>query len=257
MIKKLPVQIKALIGRHISVEKHFLTNRQYFGKRLLGNLEAIDQSKYENLKMYQEAEHQIGRYLNMVKVINEVEKLQVEGDVVEFGTWQGQGLSLIDKSFGKKTNRFLIGIDSFEGLPETSTIWIKGAFSNTSFRSVENYLDSTIRNCNGYSLIQGWFNDPKVRSSLYNQCSKVAIVHLDADLASSTTDALGIIENYLVDRKDPLFLMFDDWGCHPDEVPDAYFDWEKSASQKFNFVSEKFASTNLTRYYKLSFGAAQ
>jgi hypothetical protein len=31
-----------------------------------------------------------------------------------------------------KIERKLIGIDSFEDLPESSTIWIKGAFNKTS-----------------------------------------------------------------------------------------------------------------------------
>ena len=41
---------------------------------------------------------------------------------MEFGTWQGQGLRLFDLALNKKIKKKMIGIDSFEGLPESSTI---------------------------------------------------------------------------------------------------------------------------------------
>ena len=37
----------------------------------------------------QEIEHQVGRYLNMKIIIDDVANNKVHGDIVEFGTWQG------------------------------------------------------------------------------------------------------------------------------------------------------------------------
>ena len=249
----LPSAIVHIIGRHLALEKARKINSKYKGRKAIVSLGDVTPSVYDELRNYREAEHQCGRYLNMKKVVSEMEKLKVEGDIVEFGTWQGHGLVLLDMAFGIKTDRAMIGVDSFEGLPESSTIWNKHAFDNTSLEKVEEYLSDSIHNCVGYSLIKGWFSDPDVKLSLHSRTKRVALVHFDADLGSSTTAALSLIENYLFDRKEPLFLLFDDWGCHPDEVPDAYYAWEKFASKEFNFASEKVCSTNLTRYLKLSF----
>jgi hypothetical protein len=236
-----------LLRSHI-VEKRFK------GKAIVQSLKKIQPDSYNKYKNIREAEHQIGRFLNMIKVAKEIDKLNLKGDIVEFGTWEGVGLHLIDMSFGKQTNRMLVGIDSFEGLPHSSSIWKKGSFSNTSLTSVEEYLDKSIINCHkGFSLIKGWYDDPSVRTSLYSKVSNVAAFHLDSDLGSSTNDALNIIEKYLINRKDPLFIMFDDWGCHADEVPDAFYEWKNHAEKVYNFKVEKFSSTNLTRYIKLSF----
>jgi len=78
------------------------------------------------------------------------------------------------------------------------------------------------------------------------------LVHFDADLASSTTDALRIIEPYLVERVQPMFFLFDDWGCHQDEVPEAFLAWLEYAKPKFGIRAEKLYTTNLTRYYRIS-----
>ena len=107
--------------------------KKFKGRMLNLNILGVTVDTYEKYKFCREAEHQIGRFLNMQKVLNEIEINNIRGDIVEFGTWQGQGLMLFDIALSKKTQRKLIGIDSFEGLPETSTIWKKGDFSNTSF----------------------------------------------------------------------------------------------------------------------------
>lgn len=251
-LNKIP--ILNFLKRIILAERTNRIQKRFQGKAVINSLKNINTNSYNQYKKIREAEHQIGRFENMIKISKEIDKLNIQGDIVEFGTWEGVGLHMIDMSFGKSTDRKLIGIDSFEGLPESSSIWKKGSFKNTSFDSVEEYLNKSIVNCTkGFTLIKGWYNDPIVKESLYSTVSNVAAFHLDADLGSSTKDALNIIEKYLINRKDPLFIMFDDWGCHPDEVPDAFYEWEDKAKNIYNFKAEKFSSTNLTRYIKLSF----
>ena len=111
----------------------------------------------------------------------------------------------------------MLGIDIFEGLPESSTIWVKRTFANTCFELVSKELKSQIKNFSDVALIKGWFNDPLVAKKLYEKVQDIAIVHFDADLGSSTLDALKIIEPYFKNRKQPIYF-FDDWGCHPNEV---------------------------------------
>ena len=134
----LPTSFKLFISRHFLLEKLKLVEKKFKGTMLNLNILGVTVDTYEKYKFCREAEHQIGRFLNMQKVLNEIEKNNISGDIVEFGTWQGQGLMLFDIALSKKTQRNLIGIDSFEGLPETSTIWKKGDFSNTLLAKVRN-----------------------------------------------------------------------------------------------------------------------
>lgn len=134
----LPTSFKLFISRHFLLEKSKLVEKKFKGTMLNLNILGVTVDTYEKYKFCREAERQIGRFLNMQKVLNEIEKNNISGDIVEFGTWQGQGLMLFDIALSTKTQRNLIGIDSFEGLPETSTIWKKGDFSNTLLAKVRN-----------------------------------------------------------------------------------------------------------------------
>jgi len=254
LLKKiLPAKLTSFIARHLQAERDHLTNLKFSAPLLEMNIIGVTSKDYENYKYIREAEHQIGRFINMQKILKEIEDTSLIGDLVEFGTWQGQGLRLFDLAITHKTNRKLVGIDSFEGLPETSTVWHKGTFSNTSKDMVAKTLDSNIKNFDSVELIQGWFDNPSVANELYEKVKDISIVHLDADLASSTTTALNILEKYMEGRTSPMFLLFDDWGCHPNEVPEAFNSWLASVKSKYNIQEEIVGYTNLTRYFKLNF----
>jgi hypothetical protein len=214
--------------------------------------------KYSNV---QEIEHQVGRYLNMKEIIEKIDSqdpsFSIEGDILEFGTWQGVGLIYFARLLGANpNNRHLVGIDSFSGLPHDSSIWKKGAFSDTELNFVAgNILKNAPNNFNNdsFTLIQGWFSDATIKKELYQKIQNVALVHFDADLYSSTVEALEIIEPYLKDRKTPIYFLFDDWGCHPDEVPEAFAEWLEKINQTQKVSAKKISSTRFTRYYKISF----
>lgn len=203
-----------------------------------------------------ESEHQAGRYLNWRDIADAVLDKNLDGDVVEFGTHQGTGLLMLAQCFaGSKTKRCFFGIDSFEGLPESSTIWVKGKFNDTSEDFTLEKIESRFpkNDMLQYSLIKGWFNQPHVSEKLYAECKNPVVVHFDADLGSSTLTALNIVERYLADRKDPIYFCFDDWGCHPDEVPVAWQTWLAQAQQKFNLQAQEISSTYLTKNFILTF----
>lgn len=206
-----------------------------------------------------ELEHQIGRFLNMQKVFKELEGGDqiIKGDIVEFGSWQGLGLIYFARLLGSNpNNRRLIGIDSFEGLPHDSTIWKKGDFANTELNFVaSNFFKYAPINFNKefFFLIKGWFSDTTVRDYLHSRVNEIALVHFDADLYTSTKEALALIEPYLKDQVDPIYFLFDDWGCHQDEVPDAFYEWLGEINTRQKITAIKLSSTKLTRYYKLLF----
>ena len=223
---------------------------------VIKSTESFSQQLYEANINVRELEHQVGRYLNMKKVCDDIKLNNIEGDFVEFGTWQGLGLILLSKCLNDDVNnRKLIGIDSFEGLPEHSTIWKKGDFGNTTEDVAKSNIISNIKNKDKLSLnlIKGWFNDRVVKNELYAICQNIALIHFDSDLKSSTLQALYMIQPYLERRKEPIYFLFDDWGCHPDEVPDAFSSWYENARTTYNMKAEKIFTTKLTRYYKVTF----
>lgn len=200
-------------------------------------------------------EHQLGRFLNMKIVFNNIVNL-ISGNILEFGTWQGLGLCQLSKCLSDDIfPRKFIGIDSFEGLPESSTVWQKGMFADTSYEYAQNNLKNYFKFTENHSpmLIKGLFSDKNTADSLFKATQNVCLVHFDADLGTSTSVALKMIEAFFVGRTDSMYFLFDDWGCHPEEVPDAFHDWEKVASKQYSFSSIKIASTNHTRYYRLDF----
>jgi hypothetical protein len=246
-----PLMLGRYILRRIDERR---TNRRWSNQDyILEKIELADFSiiaKYANCP---EVEHQIGRYANMKAVIAEIERDNIPGDIVEFGTWQGLGIILLSRLFNSHgTTRKFVGIDSFEGLPETSTIWREGQFNDTNYNFAYENISKHKASGWDFSLIKGWFDDPLVANQLYQAVNDVALVHFDADLKSSTTQALKIIETYLKTISHPIFFLFDDWGCHPDEVPDAFFEWLDTACLKYNIYVTKISSTKYARYYKIS-----
>ena len=219
----------------------------------LKNIGSVEKSYIDLFARCPEVEHQVGRYANMKAIISEIEEGPIPGDVIEFGTWQGLGLILLESAFRSVNSpRKFIGIDSFLGLPESSTVWELGAFSNTSYDKAFANIEKSFGENNSFLLIKGWFNEERVREQLYSETTDVCLVHFDADLGSSTRDALVIIEKYLHQISHPVYFLFDDWGCHPDEVPDAFHDWLTHASKLFHIEAEKLSSTRYTRYYKIT-----
>ena len=254
LLKRLiPNQIKSFLFRHFYIEKSHWVNTRFSEKNLKKNIINVDQKKYQELKSFKIAEHQIGRFLNIKEVLRRVQDSHIKGDLVEFGTWQGDSLRLFDLALNKKIKKKMIGIDSFEGLPESSTIWEKGLFSNTSLELVSKELKNQIKYFSEVELIKGWFNDPLVAKKLYEKVQDIAIVHFDADLGSSTLEALNVIEPYLKNREQPIYFLFDDWGNHPNEVPEAFNKWLNLAKFKFKIKEKIIFFTDLTRYYEISF----
>lgn len=259
-IIKRKLKIKARIENLIINDKRKLEILNSFWRDhnyVIGSL-AKDRKKLIKDFKSQNIEHQIGRYLNMEKVVKEVSERNIAGDILEFGTYRGTGLCLLSNCFLNNNinqdGRKFIGVDSFEGLPETSNMWVKGAFNDTSIELAKKNLLEQFSSENNFALVKGWFNDPKVAIEIENLTKRIAIVHFDADLGSSTISALKIVENFLTGITDSIYFLFDDWGHHKKEVPLAYENWLKINSEKYNFKSRLISETRLTSYFRLDFG---
>ena len=200
-----------------------------------------------------EVEHQVGRFRNMVDCASLANSEGVQGGILEFGTWQGLGLVLLANAFqDSNPQRLFVGVDRFMGLPESSTVWRQGQFADTSLALAKDFIASRAPAGTIFHLVQGDFGDPRVDSEIRHHLPDLAVVHFDADLGSSTRAALCSLDYYLAERQEPIYFLFDDWGIHPDEVPDAFWEWHTQTEVGRRFVLEKLSTTRYTRYLRLS-----
>ena len=129
---------------------------------------------------------------------------------IEFGVFSGATLRIIRDNFSNE----VYGFDSFEGLPET---WREG-FEEGHFRT------NAIPEINGAKLIIGLFQDTLVRF-LDKLKNKISVIHMDADLYSSTIYCLNLIGPYLAEKS---VIIFDEWhnydGCE-DHEQRAFKEW--------------------------------
>lgn len=221
-------------------------------EKVIVNVESFAAEKQLRLAKYREAEHQLGRYNNFKNIAKELDRFG-GGDVIEFGTWQGLGITMLAKALGSSIPRKFVGIDSFEGLPTSSNGWQKNQFSNTSVGLCRDNILRHLDPVHELELITSWFNDPKLQQKIQVSLQNVAIIHFDCDLGVSLTSALPLIEPFINDNKQ-VFVIFDDWGCHPDEIPDAFFTWYSNFHRRTGIKFKKYSSTNLTRTYVTGHG---
>jgi len=201
-----------------------------------------------------EGEHQIGRLRNQKAIFRSIKENPIPGDVIEFGSYQGFGLywlALFRNRF-KIKNMKIIGVDSFQGLPESSTMWTKGQFNDTSIELCETKLckmfgTKTLRAEEIY-LIKGLFDDSAVKSHLGSISQNFLIIHVDCDLGSSCLSALEMVKKLNLNRYS--YLLFDDWYLQEEEIPRSFdrFESETKGTYSLTYLSR----TRFTKYFTLS-----
>ena len=235
----------------------YLCRKFYNIEFLVKNLFVFEKKDYSKYHTSEVPEHQLGRIINMRTLFEEY-KNEITGDLLELGVFEGMSLVFFDKFLPK--DKKIIGIDTFEGLPHDSVkvslgersvkAWVKGEFGNTSITKVYENLEKF--KCRNVTLIQGVFSNLDVKEKLNQTTNHISVVHIDCDLRDSAYDALDLLKSYL-NQKKTLFLLFDDWGVHQNEIPDGYYKWVSDNQKKYNFKYEIVFTTNMTRYIKLTF----
>jgi len=123
-------------------------------------------------------------------------QVDVDGMYMEFGVYKGYSINRIAKEIPDKT---VYGFDSFEGLPET---WIrkfkKGHFSMDGLPPVEENV----------KLIKGWYNDTLPGFIQEHGDFKIAFLHSDSDLYSSTKTTLEYLKDHFQDGS---VIVFDEY----------------------------------------------
>ena len=119
---------------------------------------------------------------------------------LEFGVYFGRSLRQLATQFPEQK---LFGFDSFEGLPEN---WKAGESAGSY--STGNVLPDMPANV---KLIKGWFKDT-IPNFLQQHQGDVALLHIDCDLYSSTSEVLKNLGERI---KRGTIIVFDDFVCYP------------------------------------------
>ena len=136
------------------------------------------------------------------------------GDYLEFGVYQGNSMMAMQEAVrrvGLERMRFF-GFDSFAGLPseaEWDGPWSEGEFRSdiefTRQRLTEGGVD-----WERTELVKGFFSDtltPELREQ--HRIEKASLIMVDADLYTSSRDALAFCEPLI---RDTSVIFFDDWN---------------------------------------------
>ena len=158
------------------------------------------------------------------------EEISLDGDYLQFGVFKGHTARILESYI--LPNRKLHLFDSFEGLPEawSNTDYEKGHFSVT---------DSEIHSFDHTRTIvhKGWFSDTL---GPYKEKYKepVALIHLDADLYSSTITVLEELNDVIIPGT---VLLFDEFflpnakGVSDDEAR-AFEEWVKKYDREYQIL---------------------
>lgn len=133
-----------------------------------------------------------------------------EGMALEFGVYSGHTLKMISAA---RAGRAVYGFDSFEGLPED---WRSGFLAGTF--GVERLPDVP-----GAELVVGWFEDA-LPPFLAEHPGPVALLHLDADLYSSTRTVLDLVGPRLTPGS---VVVFDEYFNYPGWQQHEYRAWHE------------------------------
>lgn len=134
-----------------------------------------------------------------------------EGLFLEFGTYKGNSINQLAKLGREKQ---FIGFDSFAGLPEG---WTAGAHKGAL--STKGKIPDVRRNV---QLIHGFFEDSLPDFMDQHIGEKVAFVHIDCDLYSSTRTVLEALKTALVEGS---VLVFDEFYNYSDWLEGEYKAW--------------------------------
>ncbi len=127
----------------------------------------------------------------------------------EFGVWHGTSINWMANT--RPDNAFH-GFDSFEGLPED---WIRG-HPKGHFK-----LDrSKLKFAPNVELHEGWFEDT-LRD--FHLESRLALLHIDCDLGSSTTTVLNALQEKIT--QDRPLILFDEFYNYPGYEDHEFKSW--------------------------------
>lgn len=158
-----------------------------------------------------------------------VQAVSLPGDYVQLGVYKGRCARFLANLMPRSRKLYLL--DSFEGLPEDWIgSWKKGAFALSQEQR------PAFRQPN-VEVVPGWFSEtvPVLAGRL---TQPVALIHADADLYSSTLEALEGLNEHIVPGT---VIVFDEYMIRAgDEMADdehrALVDWCRNRNRGFDYL---------------------
>jgi len=158
----------------------------------------------------------------MTKVMKEIIKDNVEGDIVEFGCWRGGMISYIRailKVYEKNSNRKVYGFDTFSHFPLTELkIEAKELEKDRKIHDLikiiyDNYhsAEQVKKNIKKFDLWDDNINliEGNIISTIYTPINKIALLRIDTDSFDSVANILQI--KYFKIVRDG-FIVIDDYN---------------------------------------------
>jgi len=180
------------------------------------NPEAYLESGHAAENRIEDAESMVGlrQFDHMEHCIHQVVQNNVPGDLLEAGVWRG-GMCIFMRGALKalgETGRRVWVVDSFEGLPPLDTAvdkhpWKAGDMAVPLEKVKRNFARYDLLDDN-VQFLKGFFCD-----TLPGPVGPLAILRVDADLYTSTTDVLQALYSRLSPGG---FAIFDDYQNLPD-----------------------------------------
>lgn len=180
------------------LEKHGSTDRAYNIDNIGRLAAAIESHHYASQKMVG-----VPRFQDRSQLLSfACQSITVDGPALEFGVMAGHTINLIASLLPLSK---VYGFDSFEGLPEA---WFGKGDGFGQF-SVNGQLPQVRENV---ELVVGWFDHVLAPFLDTHQFDKIALLHVDCDIYSSTQT----IFNYLHKRIVPgTIIVFDEYFNYP------------------------------------------
>jgi O-methyltransferase len=214
----------------------FLSHPALFFYNVLGMTKLLSQQKGLLINDYFTWKRDHERRYNLYNTVLEHHGLKDAAiDYLEFGVCQGHSMKWWVKANTNPSTKYY-GFDTFEGLPEN---WGKAFKKGDMSAAVPEMNDDRVE------FFTGLFQDtvPGFLNTHLQDGSRKKVIHLDADLFSSTLYALSNLSNYI---KPGDILLFDEFNV-PNHEYYALRIFEKTFYREFKMIGA------VNNYYQTAF----
>jgi hypothetical protein len=173
--------------------------------------------------------------VNAIELCHSMKDKNEPINIIEFGVYTGDSCRLMSEML-KNRPKFILGVDSFQGLPEESEgidrfeHYKKGGFGDV-FTKTCAYGDAV--------LLKRWFKDLTMKDIEPYNIKKFDIVHMDCDLHVSTIDAYQfLLANNLIGIN--TIIVYDEFKSTKNLYAGGECLAHKETAEKYNIHFEEF-----------------
>jgi hypothetical protein len=152
-----------------------------------------------------------------------------QGMILEFGVSLGETMKVIQDI----TSRPIYGFDSWEGLPED---WL--GIDGDKIQNKGTYKSDPPEVASHVTLVNGLFQD-SLPGFLKEHIDKIAFIHIDCDLYSSTKYVLMALKHRFIDGSVILFDEFAAYTGYEEHEYKAFIEFLEDTGYDFEFLGRR------------------